>query len=168
MAGRNSPAHPLPRPNGRSLPHPPPKGGLPGGCPAPLLFPCAFLLAGGQPPGPLVPRPRAGGAYRGRHRSPSDGFSGLVMVRKEFSTLLFIHNILASFPLLMYDHFSRHSRHRSRCHHPRIHPSKRPSLASSSLPGAAAAAYGWEQLCTLLRYFFINSLNAHRLIFERL
>ena len=165
---RNPPAHPLPRPNGRSLPHPPPKRGLPGGIPAPLLFPCAFLLAGGQPPGPLVPRPRAGGAYRGRHRSPSDGLSGLVMVQLEFSTLFSIRNFLACFPLLKYDHFFRHSRRRSRCHPLRFHPSKRPSLASSSLPGADAAASGWAQLCALLCYFFINSLNAHRRIFARL
>ena len=162
------PAHPLPRPNGRSLPHPPPKRGLPGGFPAHLLFPCAFMLAGGQPPGPLVPRPRAGGAYRGRHRSPSNGLSGLVMVQLEFSTLFFLRNILASFPLLKYDHFSSHSRRRSRGHHPRIHPSQRPPLAMISLPGAAGAAPGWAQLCALMRYFFINSLNAHHRIFVRL
>lgn len=164
-------AIPLPTPSAalrRLLPHPPPKRGLPGGIPAPLLFPCAFLLAGGQPPGPLVPRPRAGGAYRGRHRSPSDGLSGLVMVQLEFSTLFFLRNILASFPLLMYDRFSRHSRRHSRCHHPRIHPSQQPSLASSSMPGAAGAAPSWAQLCALMRYFFINSLNAHHCIFARL
>lgn len=95
-------AIPLPSPSAairRLLPHPPPKRGLPGGCPAPLLFPCAFLLAGGQPPGPLVPRPRAGGPLRGRHCSPSDGFSGLMMVQLEFSTLFFLRNIRPIFPL---------------------------------------------------------------------
>lgn len=30
---------------------------------------------------------------------PFEGLSGLVMVQLEFSTLLFIHNILPSFPL---------------------------------------------------------------------
>ena len=164
-------AIPLPTPSAairRLLPHPPPKRGLPGGIPAPLLFPCALLLAGGQPPEPLVPRPRAGGAHRGRHCSPSNGLSGLVMVRLEFSTLFFLRNILASLPLLMYDRFSSNSRRRSRCHPLRFHPSQRPSLACISLPGAAGAAPSWAQLCALLRYFFINSLNAHRLIFERL
>lgn len=164
-------AIPLPTPSAairRLLPHPPPKRGLPGGIPAPLLFPCAFLLAGGQPPGPLVPRPRAGGALRGRHRSPSDGFSGLVRVRKEFSTLFFLRNIHPSFPLLMYDRFSRHSRRRSRCYPIRFHPSKWASVASITRPGTAIAAPSWAQLCTLLRYFFINSLNANHRIFVRL
>lgn len=164
-------AIPLPDPSAafrRLLPHPPPKRGLPGGFPAHLLFPCAFLLAGGQPPEPLVPRPRAGGAYRGRHRSPSDGLSGLVMVQLEFSTLIFIRNILACFPLLKYEHFSRHSRRHSRCHHPRIHPSQRPSLDIFSLPGAAGAAPSWAQLCALKRYFILNILKAHRRIFARL
>lgn len=164
-------AIPLPTPSAalrRLLPHPPPKRGLPGGIPAPLLFPCAFLLAGGQPPGPLVPRPRAGGAHRGRHCSPSDGFSGLVMVRLEFSTLLFIRNIHLRFPLLMYDSFSRHSSRHSRCHPLRLHPSQRPPLALSSLPGAAGAAPSWALLCALLRYFFINSLNVHHRVFARL
>lgn len=91
-----------------------------------------------------------------------------MMVQLELSTLFFIRNILARFPLLKYDHFSRHSSSRSRCHHPRIHPSQRPPLAIFSLPGAAAAAPGWAQLCALLRYFILNILNAHRLIFERL
>jgi hypothetical protein len=68
----------------------------------------------------------------------------------------------------MYDRFSRHTRRRYRCHHPRIHPSQRPPLAIFSPPGAAIAAPSWAQLCALMRYFILNILNAHHRIFMRL
>ena len=43
-------------------------------------------------------------------------------------------------------------------------------ISSSTLRvyGYSSAAPGWAQLYALLRYFFINSLNAHRRIFARL
>lgn len=46
------PARPLPRPNGRSLPHPPPKGGLPGEFPNHSPTPCTVALSPCPPPPP--------------------------------------------------------------------------------------------------------------------